>query len=466
MPATITPSIHSSSASDAAISFADSGVAPTVRRLANGLTIVAEQMPTDAVTLSLWINVGSSVEANSINGMAHFLEHMVFKGTPNIRCGEFERLIEERGAITNAVTSQDYTHYYLTCAPKDFSELAPLQVELVLNSSLSEADMNRERPVILEEIRRSEDNSRRRMFARSMEMSFDRLPYRRPVLGPAEVIETLSAEQMQAFHQTWYRPCNMTAVAVGNLDVERLIETVETSFSQALSRRLSTGPALGDLDLGDPADDSIPKAFEQLLGISPLSTPEVPFTQIQRADYCDTTLQQARLIMGWRVPGMIQIEETYALDVIASILGHGRTARLIHDLRETQKLVTSLSVVNMTYGQQGVFYISAQLPVDNLVQVEQAIVSHIQQLHTDLVTDAELARIRTQVANRYVFGCETPSDRAGLYGYYQAITGDLSHALRYPHFIRAVSAADVQRAVQQYLPVDAYGVVSIRDVDS
>jgi zinc protease len=448
MPATAAPDLTAYSDSYATSSPTEGWIAPTVSHLPNGLAIIAEQMPTDAVTLSLWIKVGSSVESNAINGMAHFLEHMVFKGTNHIRCGEFERLIEERGAITNAVTSQDYTHYYLTCAPKDFAELAPLQVELVLNASLSAADMERERPVILEEIRRSEDNPRRRMFARSMEMSFERLPYRRPVLGPTEVIESLSSEQIQAFHQTWYRPCNMTAVAVGNLAVETLIQTVEASFDEALSRRWPT---------------DTPQAFEQLLGLPPLSTPEAPFERIERADYSDSTLQQARLIMGWRVPGMTEIEQTYALDVLASILGHGRTARLIHDLRETQKLVTNISVANMTYAQQGIFYISAQLPVENLAQVEQVIVDHIRQLHTDLVSNNELERIRTQVANRYVFGCETPSDRAGLYGYYQAITGNLTHALQYPDAIRAVSAEDVRMTVQQYLPTDAYGVVSIRN---
>ena len=85
--------------------------APTIHRLANGLTIIAEQMPIEAVNLNIWLNVGSAIEADAINGMAHFLEHMVFKGTSSLQSGEFERLIEQRGATTNAATSQDYTHY-------------------------------------------------------------------------------------------------------------------------------------------------------------------------------------------------------------------------------------------------------------------------------------------------------------------------------------------------------------------
>ncbi len=419
-------------------------IAPTVRRLANGLTIIAEQMPIEAVNLSLWLNIGSSVESDAINGMAHFLEHMIFKGTPQIDCGEFERLIEERGAVTNAATSQDYTHYYITTAPADFETLAPLQIELVMNPSLQGDHFDKERPVILEEIRRAQDSPRRRTFYRSMEMSFETLPYRRPVLGPASVVEELTAEQMRAFHHTWYQPQNMTAVAVGNLPVETLIRVVEESFEQALNR--------SDRQYANP----------DLVSQVPTTQPEQPFTGIHRSDYIDEALQQARLVMGWRVPGMCDLAQTYPLDVVASILSRGRTARLIDDLLERRQLVNSISASNMTFGNQGVFYISAQVPVTHLAAAEAAILEHIQRLHEAPVTPNELRRVQTQVANRYIFGSETPSDRAGLYGYYQAMTGDVRHALDYPDWIRRVSADDVRGAVQRYLPLDAYGVVVLK----
>jgi zinc protease len=416
---------------------------PTIRRLSNGLTIIAEQMPIDAVNLSIWLNMGSRVEPDAINGIAHFLEHMIFKGTPQINCGEFERLIEERGAMTNAATSQDYTHYYITTAPKDFATLAPLQIELVMNPSFQSDHFDRERPVILEEIRRSQDSARRRTFYRSMEMSFETLPYRRPVLGPTEVIEQLTAEQMRAFHHTWYQPRNMTAVAVGNLPVETLISIVEEGFEQAIAR--------SNRDQANP----------DLVSQAPSTEPEQPFTHIHRAEYIDDSLQMARLVMGWRVPGMDDLARTYPLDVAASILSQGRTARLIDDLREQRHLVHSISASNMTFGNQGVFYISAKVSVANLQAAEAAILEHIQRLHEAPVTAAELNRIQTRVTNRYIFGSETPSDRAGLYGYYQAMTGDIHHALNYPQQIHQVTADDIRAAVQQYLPTDAYGVVTL-----
>jgi zinc protease len=420
--------------------------APTLHRLPNGLTIVAEQIPVDAVNLNVWLNVGSAKETDSINGMAHFLEHMVFKGTARLKSGEFERLIEERGAMTNAATSQDYTHYYITTAPKDFADLAPLQIDVVLNSSIPNDGFERERFVVLEEIRRSEDNPRRRTFQHTIESTFEQLPYRRPVLGPASVIQQLTPQQMRAFHANWYRPENMTAVAVGNLPVDELIQIVADAFEQGTTARSGMDAT-------------------EIAALCPQPHPlvrERPFTQITRQEFVDDSLQQARLVMTWRVPGLIDLSETYALDVLASILGHGRTARLIQDLREVRGLVSSISASNMTYHQQGVFSISAKLPVENLDTVEAAIVQHIRTLQTEAVSAAEIARVRTQVANHFIFGNETPSDRASLYGYYHSLTGDLAPALTYPSHIQGLDTSALQQAAQKHLSPDAYNAVVMK----
>jgi predicted Zn-dependent peptidase len=414
---------------------------PTLHRLPNGLVIVAEQIPVEAVNLSLWLGAGSAIEPAPINGMAHFLEHMIFKGTARMESGLFERLVEQRGAITNAATSQDYTHFYITTAPKDFAELAPLQIEVVMNAAIPDTAFERERFVILEEIRRANDSPRRRTFYRTMEAAFEQLPYRRPVLGASEVIEHLTPQQMRDFHTTWYQPQSITAVAVGNLPVEQLIEIVADGFDTAQSHRSHV------------KSDRLPS----LLNLSP----EPAFSNITRYEYEDDSLQQARLVMTWRVPGMQDLAHTYALDTLAWILGQGRTSRLVRDLREERCLVSSISASNMTYVTQGVFYISAQLPVENLAEVEAAIAQHIQTLHMEPVTQAEIDRVRTLVANRYVFGNETPSDRAGLYGYYQAIVGDLSPAVNYPTRIQQLNTDDLQQAAQHYLTTDAYRVVTL-----
>ncbi len=166
--------------------------------------------------------------------------------------------------------------------------------------------------------------------------------------------------------------------------------------------------------------------------------------------------------MMWRVPGLNDLPQTYALDVLASVLGHGRTARLFQDLRERWGLVSSISASNMTYRHQGAFYISAHLPEENLDVVEAAIAQHVRALQEGLITDAEISRVQTRVANNFVFGNETPSDRSGLYGYYQTLLGDLSAALTYPARIQALNAEDLRTAAQRYLSPDAYGTVAIK----
>jgi zinc protease len=413
--------------------------------LPNGLTIIAEQMPVEAVNLNLWIKVGSAVEPDAINGMAHFLEHMIFKGTERLASGEFERRIEERGAVTNAATSQDYTHYYITTAPKDFTELAPLQIDVVSNASIPDDAFERERLVVLEEIRRSEDNPQRRTYRRAMETAFDYLPYRRAVLGPESVIAGLKPQQMRDFHANWYQPQSITAVAVGNLPVEELIATVAEGFTKAT--RNSPLPNTDEMN-----DVSAHSSLN----------PESPFTEIVRREFIDESLQQARLVMVWRVPGMTQLDRTYGLDVLAGILGHGRTSRLVRDLREEQGLVTSISVSNMSNELQGIFYISAKCAVENLAVVEDAIAQHISKLQTELITESEIARIRQRVANRFIFGNETPSDRSGLYGYYQSLVGDLEPAFNYPAIVQSQDATDLMQAAKEYLSPYAYGVVFVK----
>jgi len=410
---------------------------PTVHHIPNGLTIIVEQMPIDVVNLNLWVKTGSAMEADTINGMAHFLEHIVFKGTKKLISGEFERRIEERGALTNAATSQDYTHYYITTAPQDFAELAPLQIDVVCNPSIPHDAFERERLVVLEEIRRSEDNPRRRIYRHIMETAFDYLPYRRPVLGPESIISQIQPQQMRDFHTHWYQPQSITAVAVGNLPVEELVEIIATEFNKNYQQ---------------PTNKPTP--------IAP--TPEPPFTEIVRQEIIDQTLQQARLVMIWRVPGLIKLDQTYALDIIAGILGHGRTSRLVQDLREQQELVSSISVSNMSNLLQGVFSISAKCNLENIATVEKAIAQHLRILHTEIVKESEISRIQQRVANQFIFGNETPSDRAGLYGYYQSLIGDLEPAFNYPQYIQSITATDLIQAAKNYLSPDAYGIVIVK----
>ncbi|MEM9771388.1 MAG: pitrilysin family protein [Cyanobacteria bacterium P01_D01_bin.73] len=432
-------------------------------------------MPVDAVNLSLWVNVGSSAEISPINGMAHFLEHMVFKGTDRLALGEFERRTEAFGAVTNAATSQDYTQFYLTCAPGDFKDLAALQIDVVMNAALPDEEFERERRVVLEEIRRSEDNTRRRIFRQISDAGFENSPYSRPILGPPEIIEGLTAGEMRRFHHQHYRPENITAVAVGNLPTEELIRAVVDGFEQALGE--------GRLSSDRPTPDSVQKdgdreqaAFADLtpFAVEPTPTWE-PFEEIVRWDGEDKGLQQTRLTMIWRVPGISApddsgdgdspststLDQSYPLDVLATILSRGRTSRLVRELREEKGLVTYISASNLTYAHQGLFYVSAQLPAENVDQVEAVVREHIAHLWEEPVTESELSRVKTRVANSFIFGNETPSNRAGLYGYYETLAGDMHQGIHYPAAIRQLTLKDLQLSARRWLNPNAYGVVTI-----
>lgn len=401
---------------------------PLVRSFPSGLTIVAEQIPVPSVSLDVWIRVGSAVEGDEVNGMAHFLEHMIFKGTENLPPGAFDRRVEAVGANLNAATSQEYTHYYFTAAPQDFAELTPLQLEVVTQPKLPSQEFEQERLVVLEEILRSQDNPERRIARHKLETVFATLPYRRPVLGPREVIEQLQVQQMRSFHDQWYQPAQMTIAVVGNHPVETLVETIVQHLPQSFLEHSPTSPAP-----------------------YPTLHPEPPLSAPLRQHYQDPKLEQDRLIMTWRVPGLQDVEDTYALDVLASILAHGRTSRLVRRLREEQQWVRNVTASNSNYQVQGLFSIQARLASTHRERVEAAIWEEITKIQRGEITETELNRVRTQVASRFVFANEQTQSRAQLYGYYQTLLGEITPGLHYPQAIAAVTAEAVQTAAQSYL---------------
>lgn len=409
---------------------------PTITKLSNGATIIAEQMPVDAVNFNVWFNIGSAVESNQINGMAHFLEHMIFKGSKKLLCGEFERIVESRGALTNAATSQEYTHFYVTCSPENFADLAPLQLDLVLSSSLPDEEFVREKLVVLEEIRRANDNPRRLAFEKAMNICFPNLPYSRPILGTQASIEPLIREQMFEFHRYWYQPASMTVNAVGNLPVEDLIAIVAEAMENY----------------------SVGQAMVKMPFVS-----ESAFQEIVRDEYVDPALKQSRMIMMWHVPGLMSFEDTLALDVLAVVLGQGKLSRLFRSLRENKRLVKGISASNMTHQVQGVFYIGSQLSKDNLDLVEGEILDHIKDIQDNGINESELKRVCNLVANQFIFQSEKPSDRTNLYGYYYSQLGNLDLAFNYTNSLRSLTVDDIQRAAQQYLNIKGYGIVRAMD---
>ncbi|PSN13429.1 peptidase M16, partial [filamentous cyanobacterium CCP5] len=193
----------------------------SVVTLDNGLTLVHHEIPaTPVVVADVWARAGAITEPPEWSGMAHFLEHMIFKGTDQLGPGLFDQAIENRGGMTNAATSHDYAHFFLTIAADALADTLPHLADLLLHAA----------QVVLEEIRQAQDDPDWLGFQAMAEAVYQDHPYSRPVLGTEAVLSQRSPEEMLHFHQARYQPENLTVVIAGGISLEATVELVKQSF--------------------------------------------------------------------------------------------------------------------------------------------------------------------------------------------------------------------------------------------
>lgn len=415
-------------------------------QLDNGLTIIHQHTAaTPVVAVDVWVKAGAIVEPDEWSGMAHFLEHMIFKGTEELPPGLFDMVIESRGGMTNAATSHDYAHYFITTAAQHLPEALPCLAELLLHASIPEDEFERERCVVLEEIRQAYDNPDWVAFQALTESIYQRHPYGRPILGTEEVLLGRSPQEMRQFHRAHYRPENMTVVIVGNVTQDEAIALIEQTFH-------SFEPPLD-------CPRYIPEA-------------EPPVTHIRRQEIWLPRLEQARLMMAWLGPGIDsplqgvdqQLQDAYGLDILSVLLAEGRTSRLVRELREERNLVQAVSSGFSLQRESGLFTISAWLDTENLERVEAIICDRLSELASTPVSEAELARCKRLLCNDYAFSTETPSQLAGLYGYYSVLARPEISAT-YPYRIQAIQANDLQRLASHYLSPYHYAVTVVKPLE-
>ena len=191
----------------------------------NGLTIVHQHLPATPVVVSdIWVGAGAIAEPTEWSGMAHFLEHMIFKGSPNVMAREFDWLIENTGGVANAATSYDYAHFYLTTAATHFEATLPCLADILLRANIPDEEFIREREVVIEEIYSSHDDPDFLGFQALCQNAYQRHPYRRSILGEKETLLEHTPDRMRCFHRTHYQPENMTVVIVGGIERERALD--------------------------------------------------------------------------------------------------------------------------------------------------------------------------------------------------------------------------------------------------
>ena len=407
----------------------------SVFQLDNGLTFIHQEIATTPVVVAdVWVRAGAILEPNPWFGMAHFLEHMIFKGTATLAPGVFDQNIENRGGVTNAATSYDYAHYTLTTAAGYLEDTLPDLGELLLNAAIPEEEFERERDVVLEEIRQAQDDPDWLGFQALIQSVYQEHPYGRSVLGTEQELMQQSPEAMRRFHSAHYQPENMTVVIVGGIGSKAAYELVKRTFEK-----------FGDRTFCPQVEQTVKPVI----------------TGIHRQELCLPRLEQARLLMAWTAPGVEQLDTAYGLDLLAVLLASGRTSRLVRDLREEQQLVQGICTNLSLQRESSLFTINAWLESEELEKVESLICSHLEDLQTVGISDAELARTQRLLCNEYAFSTETPNQLTGLYGYYNTIAqAELS--VTYPQQIQSFDTQKLQKLVQEYLSPHNYAVTVLK----
>jgi zinc protease len=427
--------------------------------LDNGLTLIHQHVPaTGVAAIDVWVKAGALVEPDEWSGMAHFLEHMIFKGTDRQSPGSFDRSIENRGGMTNAATSYDYAHFFMTISAPALPDTLPHLGDLLLNASIPDDEFSRERDVVLEEIRQTYDNPDCIAFEALMESIYQHHPYGRSILGTEEKLMARSPAEMRHFHRTHYQPNNMTVVLVGDIPQTEAVQWVEQAFHPF------------------PAPLTCPIAA---------TTAEPPLTGIRRQELRMPRLEQARLMMAWVVPGIESppspcpqdllpwqrflpsdnprdpLQDAFGLDLLSVVLAESRSSRLVQELREERQLVQGISSGFTLQRESSLFTITVWLDEAHLERVEALICDRLSTLATTPISAAELARAKRLLCNDYAFATETPSQLAGLYGYYHTLS-QAEVAVAYPHCIQTFTAEDLQALASQYLSPYRYAAIVMK----
>jgi zinc protease len=408
----------------------------SVCKLDNGLTFIHQQITaTPVVVADIWVGAGSAFESQPHFGMAHFLEHMIFKGTLNIAPGVFDRNIENRGGVSNAATSYDYAHYTLTAASSHLKETLPQMGEMLLHAAIPDDEFHTERDVVLEEIRQAQDDPDWLGYQQLLNHIYQHHPYGRSVLGTEWELMQNSPDTMRNFHNKYYQPKNMTAVVVGGISQESALEIVCETFSQ------------------------FPICRHQFSQPKTIAKPII--TGISRQEITLPRLEQARLIMAWVCPGVEKLRVAYGMDLLSALLAEGRTSRLVRDLREEQQLVQGICSSFSLQKECSLFTITVWLEPEYAERVEALICLHLERIITQGVSLAELTRCQRLLCNDFAFSTETPNQLAGLYGYYSTIA-QAEIAVTYPQQVLLYNVQELQELAKVYLSPDRYVVTVMK----
>lgn len=401
--------------------------------LDSGITVVSERMSeVRSITVGFWFDVGARDEPDSLAGTSHFLEHLLFKGTPTRSAKEIADAFDAVGGDVNAFTSKEYTAYYSRVLDTDIGMATEVLADMLVNSTLAPAELESERKVILEEIAMHEDAPDELvhdLFYRSM---WDGHPLGRPVLGSNDTIGSVSRDQVAAYWQDRYSPPNIVVAAAGNVEHDELVARVQELFPDSGGHRTFRSDA-----------------------------PPRPATGV---DVHTRPTEQAHIVIGSESLHRGHADR-HALAVLDTVLGGGMSSRLFQEVREKRGLAYSVYSYRSLYADTGAFAVYAGTTPQNAETVIDIVRAEMDSILHDGITEAELTRAKGHVKGSLVLSAEDPGSRMNRLGRQQITTGEILSIDELIERFDAIEMDDIRRVAKTVFGPQRFRVTVVGPFD-
>ncbi|MDO9050709.1 MAG: pitrilysin family protein [Methylotenera sp.] len=409
-------------------------------KLDNGLKLIVQEDHRSPVVVSqVWYRAGSLDEVNGKTGVAHVLEHMMFKGTKQVPSGQFSRLIAAAGGKENAFTSTDYTCYFQQLEKSNLPLSFKLEADRMVNLQLTEEDFAKEIKVVMEERRwRTDDKPQSQVNEAFQGVVYRAHPYARPVIGFMNDLENMTVEDAREWYRNWYAPNNATLVVVGDVNAQEVYALAKKHFGHLKPKVL------------------------------PARKPQVEPAQIgERRVVVKAPAKLPYLLMGYHVPALANPEndwEPYALEVLAGVLSGNPAARLNQKLvRETQLAIDASAGYDLlARGRQSLFALDGT-PSEGktVVELEAALLQQIENIKDSGVTVEELDRVKAGVIAADVYKRDSMFYQGMQLGTIETIGFSWKILQDYPARLRAVTQEQVQAVAKKYLRKDNLTIATL-----
>jgi zinc protease len=408
-------------------------------KLENGLEVVLEENHTaPVVAFQAWVRIGAAHEPAPLAGVSHFLEHMLFKGTARRGVGQIAQEIEGAGGEINAWTSYDETVYHVVLASPFFATGLDVLADALTGSSFDPAELEKERGVILEEVKQGQDDPDRVAAQALFAQGFSDHPYGRPVIGGEHTVRAMSRKDVAGFYRENYRPERTTLVVVGDFaaaDARRAIEKALSGWSR---------PAGTTRAGGAPVTRAGSKRSPAAL-FAPAPTTGGPRVRVLARD-----VKETQILVGFRVPHVTH-DDIAALDLLAVALGQGDSSRLNVEIVRNQQRAKSAYTYLFGARQAGLIVAGATLGRGNVEDTSKALIDELLRMGRVELRPEELDKARAILESDRVFDKETVQGYARKLGFFTVIAGDVHYEDRYLSRLAGLTPADVRAVAARYL---------------